>query len=297
MSGRRTRPGDLARARKAVNKPRAQVPALRKERFLVAQEKRGLLKPGIEAATVYEDLARCGGLMVLSVKGKDPDEAHRERLVGVFNTIATILKVSDLPRSARQGLRLILMDLRDLLDGRHSETLKPVKVKRGAPPDPTRDWWARAEFALVAERMKRLQPKGKESDKAAYALILPALDAELRRFGLTAEDVLPGSVKATAGGDEENKEEEAKRAAMLERVTNRCVDHKYQLDGGSGTIPKAPLFYFQQELAKLDQIERAGGLRPTVSDDEIFDIALDFRMSFDRADHSRMQRAAQETLD
>lgn len=295
--GKRSRPGDLARARKAVNKPRAHVPALRKERFLVAQERRGLLKPGMEAVAVYEDLARCAGHMVLTVEGKDPDEAHRERLIGVFNTIGTLLKVTDLPRPARHGLRLLLMDLKDLLDGRHSETLKPVKVKRGAPPDAFRDWWARAEFALVAERLKRLQPKGKESDKAAYALMLPKLDAELRRFGLTAEDVLPGSVKAAAGGDDEHKAEEAQRDAMLERVANRCVDHKYQLDGGSETIPKAPLFYFQQELAKLDQIERAGGLRPTFSDDEVFDIALDFRMSFDRADHRAKLRAAQETPD
>lgn len=290
MSGRRTRPGDLARARKAVNKPRAQVPALRKERFLAAQEKRGLLKGGVEATQVFEDLARHGGHLVLPINGRDPDEVHREKLLATFHTVATVLKATDLPRASRQGLRVILMDIRDCLDGCHPKVLAPIRKGPGRRHDPLRDWWARADLAIMAERVKRMLPENERDEFAAYRAFLPRVDVELRRFGFEVGDALPGQKAKKSEGaadDQSRRAEIAERSDKMEAVISRCVGHKADLDGGSGTIPQTALTYFQTKLAELDQIERAGALT-RISDDEIFDVCLDLRLSFDRDDHDKL---------
>lgn len=293
--GKRTRRGDLARARKAMNKATANVPALRR------LAERQVLKAKSTPHELFEDLARFGGMLTKSLHRErggelaaaDPEDRQREWLLGYLYSIGTVLKHLALPRASRQGLRMLLMEIKDLLDGRQAETLRPLNKGPGHRPDPNRDWWARAELALLAERTKRLMrlsPKNADaSDQEAYAELLPRINDELARFGLTVGDVLPGTgpdQKPTS--DQENKPEEWKRAQMLAVVANRCVRHKAALDGSSNKTPPPamPLLFWQTKLCEIDQEENAGTLAP-VSDDEIFDIGLDLRLSFDARDHER----------
>lgn len=301
------RRGDLARASKAMNKGSANVPALRLQRALIAQEERGLLKANVQASEVIEELARLGGVAAqtflrteadgVDVK-LDPDEMHRRKLLAHRDMLAMLLKCLALPKSARHGLRQLIMDIHDFLDGRQSRVLTPMRLPAGRRADPLRDWIARATFAIMAERVKRQNPKGNQNDKDAYLHLLPRVDKELRTFGITVDNVLPGKApKAAREGsqNEETKEEQWSRNVMVDAVAQRCVDHKTALDGGSDTVPSLARRMFEQAIADLDQAEKAGQLKP-VSNDEIEDMAIEFRLSFDRTDYDRMLKHAATEL-
>lgn len=280
-------PRDLGRIKRHMNKGSANVPALiRRERFLAAQEQRGLLKAGIEVVPLIEELARLGGVSAQSFvrvtdSGADvklePDEMHRRKLLAHRDTLATLLKALALPKAARYGLRQMIMDIHDFLDGRDSRVLTPMPRQPGRPKDPLRDWMARAAFGILAERVKRLSPKGCQNDLDAYRNLLPRIETELKPFGLSADSVLPG------------KRPTKKRDDVLDQVAGRCVDHKSALEGGEGSdsIPSLAQLAYNTALCDLDQAEGAGRLRP-VTDDDIADMALELRLSFDRADYEKM---------
>lgn len=290
-------PRDAGRIKRHMNKGSANVPALLKERFLVAQEQRGLVRAGVEVAEVLDELARLGGVatqtfMRVDDNGNDlkldPDEMHRRKLLAHRDMLATLLKSLALPKAARFGLRQLVMDIHDFLDGRQSRVLAPMPATAKRPADPLRDWMARATLAILAEREKRQRPSGDQNDKAAYLALLPRVEKELRPFGVSVEDVLPGK-RPTRREGADRDEEEWTRNQMFERVAGRCVGHKASLDGGEGydSIPSLARKAFEMAIADLDQVEGAGKLRP-VTDDEIADMALELRLSFDRADYERL---------
>lgn len=293
--GKGKKPRDAGRIQRHMNKGSANVPALLKERFLVAQEQRGLVKAGVQVLDVIEELARLGGVSTqtfvrVDADGNDikldPDEMHQRKLFAHRDMLATLLKTLALPKPARCGLRQLVMDIHDFLDGRQSRVLTPMRANAKRPADPLRDWMARATLALLAERVKRQSPEGERNDTAAYMHLLTRIERELKTFGLSVEDVLPGQrpTKRPANADEKWV-----RMAMFETVAKRCLGHKAALDGGDGydSVPSIARRAFEASIADLDQVEGAGKLRP-VTDDEIEDMALELRLSFDRADYERM---------